>query len=375
MEYIKFKCIEVNQPIGQFYIGAINAKDLLDISYSDVRRIEKEQRDIETYLGIQRPLNPKRVKEIGKYANLIDATFPTSIIIAVDQVNEELSTDENTVYNAIFDEDNNTMKILKNPKIAKIIDGQHRIAGLENFEGVFQLNISLFIDMDIENQAMVFATINDKQTKVNRSIVADLYSLNKKRSPQKTSSHIVRLLNDDVDSPFYGKIKILGTANDKEKETITQATFVQNILKYMSKDPMTDRDKIKRGKKLHKVDGSEAERYFLRNMFIEEQDVRIAKIIWNYFEAVKEKWPTAWVEVEKEFILNKSTGFIALMRFLKDAYLYKYKGDGTLVSKDEFSELFNMISIEEKDLNRGQYVPGSGGQSQLYKDFKEMTGL
>ena len=375
LEYIEFKCIPVIQPIGEFYIGAINAQDLIKISYADVRRIEKEQRDLETYLGIQRPLKEHRVKEISKYANLIDATFPTSIILAIDQINDDLSTEEEIVYNAVYDSVNNMMKVLNDDRVAKIIDGQHRIAGLENFESMFQLNISLFIDMDIENQAMVFATINDKQTKVNRSIVADLFSLNKKRSPQKTSNFIVRLLNSEPESPFYGKVKILGTADDKERETITQATFVKNILKYMSKDPMTDRDRIKRGKSLVEVEGKENERYFLRNLFINDQDVRIAKIIWNYFKAVQERWPEAWNPVKREMILNKSTGFIALMRFFKDAYISSVDTIGELVTKDKFLEIFNSIDINWEDFNRTNYVPGSGGQSALYKHLKEKSRI
>jgi DGQHR domain-containing protein len=267
------------------------------------------------------------------------------------------------------------MKLLNNPKVAQIIDGQHRIAGLEDFEGVFQLNISLFIDMDVEDQAMVFATINDKQTKVNRSIVADLFSLNKKRSPQKTSNFIVRLLNSENGSPFLGKIKILGTADDKERETITQATFSKNLLKYISKDPITDRDRIKRGKKISRVEDKEEERYFLRNLFLEQEDVKIAKIVWNYFSAVQQRWPNAWDKVEREMILNKSTGFIALMRFFKDAYLHLRSNQNEVVSFEKFKKLFDSISIEENDMNRNIYVPGSGGQSQLYYDLKEKSGI
>ena len=58
---ITFHCIKVTQPIGTFYIGAIDAHDLHEIAFADVRRIE--DRDVEKYLGIQRELNSPRVKE------------------------------------------------------------------------------------------------------------------------------------------------------------------------------------------------------------------------------------------------------------------------------------------------------------------------
>ena len=63
---ISFPCIKINQPIGEFFVGSIDCNSLREITYFDVRRIERE-RDIETYLGIQRPLIQKRVKEIQKY--------------------------------------------------------------------------------------------------------------------------------------------------------------------------------------------------------------------------------------------------------------------------------------------------------------------
>jgi DGQHR domain-containing protein len=164
-DYISFRCVPVTQPIGTFYIGTIDSQDLVDISYADVRRIE--DRDIEKYLGIQRPLVPQRVKELKVYVRSLDAAFPTSIIIAIPSLYAE------------FDEETNLMTIIRSAEVAKIIDGQHRIAGLEGYEGKpFQLNVTVFIDMDIEDQAMVFATINLKQTKVSKSLAYDLYEYN-----------------------------------------------------------------------------------------------------------------------------------------------------------------------------------------------------
>jgi DGQHR domain-containing protein len=385
LTYIEpFKCLKIDQPIGTFYVGTIDSSDLIDISYADIRTIEQERRDIETYLGIQRPLSPNRVKEIEKYVNLVDASFPTSIILAIESVNVNINEGEQDeeqppIFNVIFDESRSEMQILKNPKVAKIIDGQHRIAGLRKYEGSrnsFQLNVAIFIDMDIEDQAMVFATINEKHTKVNKSLVADLFEFGKSRSPQKTCNFIVRLLNGEKDSPFYDKIKILGVADNKLKETITQATFAKNILNYMSKDPMIDRDRIKRGKSIDKAKGSEAQRYFLRNLFIDKKDADIARIIWNYFSAVQKRWPGAWDNVESEMILNKSTGFIALMRFFKDAYIFIKKNFiGEVATTDEFYKIFKRIGIGETEFNRKKYLPGSGGQGTLYKDLLKQSGI
>src|ERR1700722_2236920 len=81
-QFIPLDFIELEQPIGKFYIASIPYKDLIAICYADIREIQHEE-DFETYLGIQRDLNPKRVKEIMEYVNVKDATFPTSIILSI----------------------------------------------------------------------------------------------------------------------------------------------------------------------------------------------------------------------------------------------------------------------------------------------------
>ena len=80
---LTFHCLKVTQPIGDFYIASIPAKELVKITYFDVRRVLMEERDVERYLGVQRPLNPGRVKDISAYVQTSDACFPTGIIIAV----------------------------------------------------------------------------------------------------------------------------------------------------------------------------------------------------------------------------------------------------------------------------------------------------
>jgi DGQHR domain-containing protein len=358
---IEVKCLEVKQPIGTFYIGVMKHEDLVKISFADIRRLEvgNEKREVEVYSGIQRELSPNRVKELGKYVNLVDATFPSSVILHINKENVEYDTDNNIMYLPFRD------------NVAKVLDGQHRIAGLENFEGKsddFDVNVTIFIEMELEDQAIVFATINKTQTKVNKSLVADLFAFAKFRSPQKTSHNIVRALNQKDGSPFKDKIKILGTANDKEKETITQATFSEKLVEYLSKDPMDDRNTYKKGKTPDKFTGTELERRPLRNLFIEERDAEIAKIIWEFFDAVQERWPNAWWKVEQEMILNKSTGFLALMRFFRDAYVASGK-IGFIVNKDYYKTLLDKSTLKDNDFNRDNFLPGSGGQSKLYKQL------
>src|SRR4051812_49297453 len=123
---IRVKCLEVTQPLGLFYVAVIDALDAVYISKADIRRIEDD--DIGRAVGIQRHVNPKRVKDLRAYVSTLDASFPTSIILAISS--KHVRMDKNTGYLTIDRVEN----------IAEVIDGQHRLKGLEEFTGTFQLN-------------------------------------------------------------------------------------------------------------------------------------------------------------------------------------------------------------------------------------------
>ncbi len=221
---------------------------------------------------------------------------------------------------------------------------------------------------------MVFAVINLEQTKVNKSIVYSLYEYAKSRSPQKTCHNIAKLLNGKERGPFQDKIKILGSATGRVKESLTQATFVEGLLPLISREPMIDRDKLKRGEKLSKVTGSEERKLLFRNMFIDERDAEIAKVISNYFAAVEYKWFDAWYHSRVGNILNRTTGFGALMRFLPIAYLNSGE-PGDVITADKFAVIFRKINLKNEDFNPDKYKPGATGERDLFNDFCAQTGL
>ncbi len=352
---ISFPCLTVRQPIGTFYIGVMDSKDLLSIAYADVRR--HEGRDIERYIGTERDLCESRVAEIKQYVTTVDACFPTSIILAID------------AGQADYDDASGSLRIVKAEKVAKIIDGQHRIAGLEDYRGTpFQLNVTIFIDMDIEDQAMVFATINLKQTKVTKSLAYDLHEYAKSRTPQKTCHNIAKLLNYREGSPFHQRIKILGRAVGTGPQLITQAAFVDRLLRLISQDPMGDRDRIKRGKQLERPSEQDSRKLVFRTRFIEEKDGEIARNLWNYFKAVEMRWPHAWSNFERGQILARTTGFAALMRLLVEIVAAQ-SGTAGVIKVDAFSALLRRSRLEDKDFTSDRFKPGSSGESDLLAAF------
>src|SRR5205085_9725647 len=89
----QFKALKAQQPIGDIFVATVDYKLIQQMTFFDVRRRLQADRDVEKYLGIQRPLNPSRVKDLMEYVNFIDATFPTSIILAIES--EYVAYDEN----------------------------------------------------------------------------------------------------------------------------------------------------------------------------------------------------------------------------------------------------------------------------------------
>lgn len=372
---IALPCLRVQQPLGEFFIASINSKLLCEITEFDVRRMIKE-RDIETYLGIQRPLNPHRVKELGAYVNTADACFPTGVILAVDGACASYNSDTKELILSNYLEPERFEDKIFYRQIAKVLDGQHRIEGLKSFDGEeFEVNVSIFVDIDIEDQAYIFSTVNLAQTKVNKSLVYDLFDLAKSRSPQKTCHNIAVALDSNKDSPFYQKIKRLGVATEgRFNETITQATFVQSLLPYLTNNALRDRDLYLKRRVLDRANANDVNRFIFRNMFIDERDLEIADVIWNFFDAIKKKWPLAWEATGKGMMLNKTNGFRALMRFLRPAYLY-LNSPGHVTSVDAFLDVLMKINLEDTDFTVDRFKPGTSGESELYRTLLAESGV
>lgn len=358
---ITFPAFQIEQPIGSFYVGVMQPSDLVAVSHADIREMETE---LDDYMGIQRKLTQSRVKELTSYVNNEDATFPTSVILAVDQKNVNWNKETNTL----------TLSSIEGQQIdeiAKIIDGQHRIEGLKSFKGNkrFDINVSIFVGADLATQANIFATVNLAQTKVNRSLVYDLYAYEQTRSPQKTCHDIAIALDRYEESPFFKRIKRLGTATPgRDKEVITQAAVVESVIKYISKKPSEDRNTFIKNMFPGKTSKHDLEKLMFRNMWLEKKDTEIAKIIINYFSAVKEKWPLAWDSLDRQGnVLPKTNGFKALMRFLKPVYL-EMAGDniGYVPNQAEFALYFKKIDMKDEDFNIETFPPGTSGESRLH---------
>ncbi|GBO83573.1 DGQHR domain-containing protein [Marinobacter salsuginis] len=368
LEEIYIPAIKVRQPVGDFYQAVVPWNLLTKISVADVRAIEGgKERELDRYMGIQRKIDPKRIKDIEKYVENVDATFPTSIVLAIEEENIDWDEEKNIL--KIFDGNGNGLE-----EVAKILDGQHRVEGIHNFSGeVFDLPVTIFVGADMPTQANIFATVNLAQTKVNRSLVYDLFEYETSRSPQKSCHEIAVALDSYETSPFYKRIKRLGTATPGRKnELLTQAVIVESLLDFIAKDPWEDRNKfLKRIFASNYSDTKLIDKFIFRPLWIDEKDHEIAGIVMNFFRAVAERWPKAWNDFEtKGNVLPKSNGFKALMRFLRPLYKTinpNFSNEVNVPTTEEFLKHLSQVKMDDADFNIETFPPGTSGESKLYK--------
>jgi len=331
------KIMQNDRPILMFSIPAI---DLRYISYFNPREIDREK-------GIQRPYKSERSKDIAAYIDTEDSVLANDIIINVELEKNGLSMEN------IYDEFTGKLdyQILKETseslsnkqKIAFVVDGQHRLRAFEYAEKQeFPLIVAALIDLSLAEVAELFVKINYYQKPVNKSHVLDLLGISENIFPQYFKLHkVVEKLNEDIASPFYGNIKMLGLG----KGYISQASIISSIEKY----------------KLEKI---------LIDAKIETSEEVLYNVIWNFFKAVENTFSVHW---GSNRFLSKTIGirslFIVLGHILSK----------TIQKKKEFSyiNIEKELKIIDHSIFNNPDITGFGGESgvkQLSKKMIEVMG-
>ncbi len=262
---IRAECIKVVQGGMQFFTFVMNSRTLREISYVSKREITNPS-------GYQRFLNNKRLRDVGDYIKKPRATFPNSIILNLDPLKARFEPSP--------DGKRGTIVIHKDENVAWIIDGQHRLFGFGFSEGKeFDLIVSAFLGLSINDQATIFKVINSTQVGVSPSLIYDLIDLTKDAEYLDKRAHeIIKALNDDEDSPWRGKIKMLGIG----KGIISQAAFIGSL------------------------------KTLLQNSIFKEYDEgEQIKILKDYFSVLRNLFPRAWDN--PKYILCKTLGVAATL--------------------------------------------------------------
>lgn len=283
----QYLCVDLVQFVqkGQpFYLAKIKSHDFLKIytvrpaqydllKHSSLAQSFPEDKDYYGYLisedkenlkskDFQRDPNFGRVNDIVKYLNTEEyAFFPNTIIANCDLINDndEFGITEDSSVNDflelqqkvdhlgfLYKKENKYSLILPFEENAVlVIDGQHRLKGLENsvveVQQNYDLLIAFIIGYDRSIIAKQFYTINYEQKPVNKSLLYQLTGEFSRDVNEFSFMHnAVKLLNELEESPLYGRVKMLGTTpknvsqDAKRKLSISQAFLVDSMMRFIS---------------------------------------------------------------------------------------------------------------------------------------------
>lgn len=390
MSYI-IKAYNIQQNKQGFLLGIFKMGELSKfVRYSQRIVIEfNEDNKPEYNSDVQRKISPTKVDGIADFLiHDADSFFPTNIVLAIPTAAiEQIEENDGSSVNIVLKD----FVLAENQKqdgdtYITIIDGQHRIAGIEKaikrlLDEIRNLEISVrtsvetssyevelkqkhellnrlynfeiiatfFIDPTLDYQAMIFSTINRTQTRVSEDLVYSLFGLSKEDSPQKTSLEVAIALNASDKSPFYNRIKVAGARYNKGLPPLSQAMMVKSILYSIS--PNLKQAEIEKNKTREYVKNKTGGTFLpFRKYYGEGRDEIIAIIISAYFRAVKEAFKnnenqSFWDLQTSTNILQTTVGYQGLFLILIE--ILRNSNEEERVSKEYYYELL----LKAKDVD------------------------
>jgi DGQHR domain-containing protein len=351
---IRLKSIKVHQSIGVFYLTSIDPQVLLEMSMVDRRRIENN----EEIIGIQRELKPEKVRQIKKYLSTNKATFPNSIILNADK-------------QYIIETSDDFIDLEINENTFTIIDGQHRLEGFrDNPIPNFNLIISIFIELENDEQAEIFTTINSQQTKVDPSHNLHLELESKLYTPVKMMIELAQAFCYDKESPWFNNIKLMNNSN---KGMISLAAFVKplNAFTFNDNDYYLIKnilDKFPKEIPLFNELNYDPKKYIFWNFYKNRDFNSTYKILYNYFKALSIILNKDWLN--EKSLLNKTTGYNASIKLFKDLFIKGISQND--LSYDFFFSNLSPLSNLNGQINSEQFgASGYKSSNDLYNEMKK----
>lgn len=222
----------------------------------------------------QRRVDPKRIESIKnhireailneKTGKRVCVLFPTALLLAASDDKHDLDSNSRISIH----------ELLEDGSPIYIVDGQHRMQAMIDlyndlrsnsrlteddkyvlqYLATYKFNCSILLNFDLWEQAQIFADVNFKQRKVDKSLYYAIYGLMEPNSIDdiRTSSifiahSIVKYLNTTSRSPLNGMIKMLRNG----KGYISQSFFADSLIRNLQStrgiwysDPTTVLEKV-----------------------------------------------------------------------------------------------------------------------------------
>lgn len=312
MEIVKMtgRCLQVKLGDTQAFIFMMKVRDLQFIKYIAVRGRDNEEG------AVQRVLSPIRLKSIEEYV-LKGNTFYTPFFL--NWTNQDFG----------IKEENGIISIPLVPNSAQVLDGQHRLAGLERAMKkdllVEEQEVMVVLSnlLNTKEAASVFLNINTEQRPVPKSLIYDLFGVineNEPELPLVRAKDIALALQMDDKSPYLNSVKMPGSM--RGVGIIDLSTIVNAIRPLLEDDGAFKKFRI---------------------LNLENQ----VTIVLNYFNAIKTFY------MKKELWHSKTTnpflsnaGFIAAAEVLNKTMIPK------CVEKKDFTQenMERLLKLDETSL-------------------------
>jgi DGQHR domain-containing protein len=301
----------VNDATVPFFVFYARAKDIVE--WAGVKRVDRD--------GIQRILRPTRSKAITRFLKADTCnTIPGSVLLAFNSDTTAFKSINLGNFSGVSNIDilnscgeqiewgilefSFKPNVAEHLKPALIVDGQHRLSGVSNYEAEdLPLLVVSLLDASLEEQAFQFVVINNKSVRVPtdnvRAIIANIDEASLQDRLLKAGvsygdkSPVLRDLNDSPNSPFQNLLD--WPYNKEESKRIVQLTAIEQSIRY------------------------------LQALFaIEKDDDSLAEIFCAIWRAVKVHYSELWGENNK---FMKKVNITALNEFVAERLKYAWEMD------------------------------------------------
>lgn len=314
MKTISLPCLRIEQAQGRYvYSFAVDGKDIQ--KFASISRIGRDESG--KLEGYQRPEILTHISDIRRYLEQAHAVLPNALIIAF---NEKL------VFKAVGTSDGASIlghieiPIGAEKKPGWVVDGQQRLAALRQMSGrSITVPVTAIESLGVEDEREQFVLINNTRP-LPKSLVYELLpslgdSIPPKFRLRQAAYKVLEILATDPDSPFFGRIKTttsihLPTANIKD---VSVLRMIENS-----------------------VDNGVLTR-------IGQTAKPQAKMLVQYWNAVKDLFPAAWTLPPRESRLTHGAGIIS-MGFLMDAIAFRLKQSDRILATHNFRTELEQIA-------------------------------
>ncbi|MBK9170704.1 MAG: DGQHR domain-containing protein, partial [Bryobacterales bacterium] len=293
MSHYRYECLLVRQrdDAAAPTFVAFHAPASEVLAWSAIRRLEEEPG------APQRQTSPAKVKAIRRFLEG-DArnTIPTSVIITLDLSREHLAVDDRYTSVAVLEFD----YVEGEPKPGLVIDGQHRLLGVQSFAEGARVSVVALLDVDDMEKAFQFLVINNKASKVSVDHIRALAlhyteeSLKERLATARLNLNpnvgFVGLVNDDSDSPFRGMVSWPLTP---EPNRIVTPTSIESSISYIQQQKVRE---------------------------FSSDDV-LLEFFYSIWRRISERWPELW---NRDSRLLSKVGVICMTQYMTDVLVSLY---------------------------------------------------